>query len=362
MNPNHRTIVLTGGGTAGHVTPNLALAPLLMERGFRIEYVGSKDGIERSLCEEAGISYHSIATGKLRRYASWQNLIDPFRLLQGIAQAVSLLGKLDVRLVFSKGGFVGVPVVVGAKLKGIPSVLHESDLSPGLANRLCIPLASRICVSYAETLASLPKNANAQHTGTPIRRSLLEGDRTRGIERFEIFGDRPTILVFGGSLGAIAINDSVRELVRLGSNDLQFIHVCGAGNLDPQLDDYPSYRQFEYLHSEFADALACCDLVISRGGANSLAELAATRKPAIIVPLPLDVSRGDQIENAQRHAQKGYGVVLAQSELSAVRLRKEIEETLARKEELTAAMQRDSLLDSAERLASLIEELIERSG
>lgn len=359
---SQRTIALTGGGTAGHVTPNLALAPVLVERGFRVEYIGSTSGIERSLCEEAGIPYHSIAVGKLRRYASWQNLTDPFRMLRGVVQAATLLGKLEARLVFSKGGYVGVPVAVGARLKGIPVVLHESDLSPGLANRLCIPLASRVCVSYAETLAALPKGARARHTGTPIRPSLHEGDRVRGIVRFELSADRPTILAFGGSLGARAINEAVRELVRLGDNNLQFIHVCGAGNLDPKLDGHAHYRQFEYMHAEFADALACSSLVISRGGSNSLAELAALKKPAIIVPLPLDVSRGDQIENARRHAEKGYGIVLPQSELSALRLRQEIEGMLERAEESIAAMERDAPPDSAEALARLIEELIETHG
>jgi len=362
-----RTIVLTGGGTAGHVTPNLALVPLLEERGFRVEYVGSKGGIEQSLCEQAGVPFHSVAVGKLRRYASFENLIDPFRLLLGIAQAIPLLGRLDARVVFSKGGFVGVPVVVAARIRSlsgasraIPSILHESDLSPGLANRLCIPLADRICVTYPETLRALPDARKALHTGTPVRSALLSGDRARGIARFDLARDRPTVLVFGGSLGARAINDAVRELVRLGGNDLQFIHVCGAGNLDPKFEGRPHYRQFEYMHAEFADALACADVVVSRGGANSLYELTSLKKPAIIVPLPRDASRGDQIENAARHAEKGYGIALPQSELTAVRLRTEIEAMLNRSAEFIGAMQRDAPPNSAIAIVELIEELANR--
>ncbi len=352
-----QTIVLTGGGTAGHVTPNLALIPRLRERGFRVEYIGSHTGLERSLCEQANIPYHAVAVGKLRRYVSWENLIDPFRLLQGIAQAVPLLGKLGASLVFSKGGFVGVPVVYAAKLKGIPVILHESDLSPGLANRLCIPVATRVCVAYKETLDLLPARAHGQHTGTPIRASLLEGDRSRGQARFGLTSGRPTVLVFGGSQGARAINEAVRELVRLGGTDLQFLHVCGPGNLEEKFEGRPYYRQFEYLHDEFADALACADVVVARGGANSLSELVALHKPAIIIPLPRDASRGDQIENAEQHAAKGFGIALAQSELTAMRLRTELEALIAHSEDFIAAMQRDAPLDSAATLVDLIAEL-----
>jgi UDP-N-acetylglucosamine--N-acetylmuramyl-(pentapeptide) pyrophosphoryl-undecaprenol N-acetylglucosamine transferase len=354
---SRRTIVLTGGGTAGHVTPNLALLPLLRARGYHVEYVGSYDGIERRLCAEAQLPYHAISVGKLRRYASWQNLVDPFRTVWGVAQTTALLGRLRPRVVFSKGGFASVPVVIGAALRRIPSVVHESDLSPGLANRLSFPFASRICVAYQETLARIPKGATAVHTGTPIRPELLAGDRTRGLARFTLEPGRPTVLVFGGSLGARALNEATRALVRKGSGNFQFIHVCGGGNLDPELNDRSAYRQFEYLHAEFADALACADAVVARGGANSLSELMALRKPAIIVPLPAEASRGDQIENAHRFAERGYGIVLPQAELNEDRLRSELGALLASSERFVAAMGRDAPPDSASSIVALLDEL-----
>ena len=351
-----RKVVLTGGGTAGHVTPNLALLPALRERGWQVEYVGSREGIERRLAREAGLRYHGVHTGKLRRYLSWQNIVDPLRILAGIVEAVFLLRRLSPDVVFSKGGFVGVPVVVAAWLNRIPVVVHESDLTPGLANRLCFPFARRVCLSFDETPAAGFEGKQVV-TGTPVRPSLLEGDRQRAMRRFGLQAGRSTVLVFGGSQGARAINELLRAALPQLGDDLQVLHVCGPGNLDAALDERVDYRQFEYLDDSFADAFACADVAVSRAGANSLAELIALRQPAIVIPLPLAASRGDQIDNARLFAEKGYGLAAAQSELTPTGLLERIREVLERAPELQAAMRRASAEDPASRILDLLEQV-----
>jgi UDP-N-acetylglucosamine--N-acetylmuramyl-(pentapeptide) pyrophosphoryl-undecaprenol N-acetylglucosamine transferase len=346
-------VLLTGGGTAGHVTPNLALLPSLRARGFEVEYMGSIAGIERRLASEAGLPYHPVQTGKLRRYASLENLVDPFRILFGILQATWRIRRLRPRVVFSKGGFVGVPVAVGAWLNGVPVVVHESDLTPGLANRLCLPFASKICLSFRETEASL-EGRDVVYTGTPVRLALRDGDRARGLGRFGLDADRKTVLVFGGSLGAQAINEQVRAALDALTSDLQILHVCGAGNLDEALEGREGYRQYEYLDAEFGDAFACADVVVSRAGANSLAELIALRKPAVVIPLPTAASRGDQIDNARLYAEKGYGLMLDQQDLSAASLQDALHDALSRSSEFALAMERAESHDPIERIVDLL--------
>jgi UDP-N-acetylglucosamine--N-acetylmuramyl-(pentapeptide) pyrophosphoryl-undecaprenol N-acetylglucosamine transferase len=321
-----------------------------------VHYVGSPGGIERRLATEAGLPFHAVQTGKLRRYFSLENFVDPLRIAFGIVQATWLLFRLSPSVVFSKGGFVGVPVVVGAWLNRIPVVVHESDLTPGLANRISFPFASRICLSFRETAALLP-GRDALYTGTPVRRQLLSGDRERGRGRFGLDPACRTLLVFGGSQGAQAINAQVRAALPELPADLQILHVCGPSNLDPALDGRARYHQFEYLGEEFADAFACADVVVSRAGANSLAELIALRKPAVVVPLPVAASRGDQIDNARLFAEKGYGRVLVQADLSPASLVREIGLVLAGSGELVRAMDAAESHDPVERIADLLDEL-----
>lgn len=351
-----RRIVLTGGGTAGHVTPNLALLPELRARGFDPIYVGSLGGIERRLAVEAGLPYHGVQSGKLRRYRSLQNWLDPFRILLGVGQAILLIRRLSPAVVFSKGGFVGVPVVVGAWVNRIPVVVHESDLTPGLANRLSFPFARRICLAFRETGERLA-DRDAVYTGTPVRAALREGDRQRGLSRFRLDPTRRTVLAFGGSQGARAINDALRATLPALPDDLQVLHVCGAGNLEPALEGRDDYRQYEYLDAEFGDAYACADVVVSRAGANSLAELLALRKPAVVIPLPRAASRGDQIDNARLFAEKGYGLVLEQESLDAGTLLAAVRRVLDRRAELVGAMLAAESHDPVVRIVDVLEEL-----
>ena len=239
-----KKIVLTGGGTAGHVTPNLALLPSLKERGYEILYIGSYNGIERKLIENAGIEYSGISSGKLRRYFDLKNFSDPFRVLKGCAEARRLIKKYRPDVVFSKGGFVSVPVVLAAKHYKIPTIIHESDMTPGLANKICIPSAAKVCCNFPETLAYLP-NDKAVLTGSPIRKELLEGDRITGLNYSGLSASRPIILVIGGSLGSVAVNRAVRAVLPKILETYQVIHICGKGNLDEHLIGRNGYVQYE---------------------------------------------------------------------------------------------------------------------
>ena len=287
-------IVLTGGGTAGHVTPNIALIARLKEEGYKISYIGSYTGIEKTLIEEQGIPYYGISSGKLRRYFDLKNFTDPFRVLKGFGEARKLLKKLQPDIVFSKGGFVSVPVVVAAGRLKIPTIIHESDMTPGLANRLCIPSAVKVCCNFPETKSHLPEG-KAVVTGTPIRQELLPGDPQKGRDFTGFTSDKPVILIIGGSLGAQAVNTAVRNILPQLLPEFQVVHLCGKGKKDESLTGLTGYVQYEYIEKELADLFAMADIVISRAGANAICELQALKKPNLLIPLSANASRGDQI-------------------------------------------------------------------
>jgi len=356
------TIVFTGGGTAGHVMPNLALAPRLRAQGWVAHYIGSAEGPERGLAEGAGIPFHAVATGKLRRYFSWRNFSDPFRVVWGGAQAFAVLARLKPDLVFSKGGFVAVPVVFAARLRGIPVVLHESDLTPGLANRLCLPLCRRVCVSFPETLDHLrgAARAKARLTGSPIRPELFAGTRERGLAHLGFPEVKPVLLVMGGSLGAKSVNEALRANLDWILSDWNVVHLCGKGWVAPEAAR-PGYRQFEFVGAELPDVLAAVDLVVSRAGANSLFELLALRKPMLLIPLPGRASRGDQILNAESFAARGLAHVLLQETLTRDTLRDALAGLAAGAATLRAAMEASDLTHGTDRVLSVIDELTTKS-
>ena len=273
-----KRIILTGGGTAGHVTPNIALLPRLKELQYDIHYIGSYNGIEKELIEQFGIPYHGIATGKLRRYFSVQNFTDPFRVLKGLGDARKLVKILKPDVIFSKGGFVSVPVVLAGKSCHVPSIIHESDMTPGLANKLSFSAATKICCNFPETLRYLPEG-KAVLTGSPIRQELLTGDKFKAREFLGFTSDKPVILIIGGSLGAVAVNNAVRAILPQLLKKYQVIHLCGKGRLDPTLNHLDGYMQYEYIKDELKDLFAMADVVISRAGANAICELLALHKP-----------------------------------------------------------------------------------
>jgi UDP-N-acetylglucosamine--N-acetylmuramyl-(pentapeptide) pyrophosphoryl-undecaprenol N-acetylglucosamine transferase len=318
--------------------PNLALVPLLRAEGWAIDYVGSSEGMEKRLAEEAGLPYHGIPSGKLRRYLDARNFTDPFRVAAGAFKAWALLGRLRPSVVFSKGGFVTVPVVLAARLRGIPVVLHESDITPGLANRLSLPFATRVCAAFRETLDHLPPG-KAAHTGTPIRAGLFRGDRARGLAFLGFPEDpRPLLLAMGGSLGSRALNRALREALPELAPNFRVAHICGKGALDPSLQGREDYRQLEFVGSELADVFAAADLALSRAGANAIFELLALQKPHLLVPLPLTASRGDQILNARAFAARGYSRVLPEEEIGGGRLARELQALWAAAGTYRAAM------------------------
>lgn len=348
-----KRIVLTGGGTAGHVTPNIALIPELKKCGYEIYYIGSHNGIEKKLIEEYGIPYYGISSGKLRRYFDLKNFTDPFRVVKGLFDAKKLIKKLKPDVVFSKGGFVSVPVVLAAKKCHVPAIIHESDMTPGLANKLCIPSASKVCCNFPETVNYLPEG-KAVLTGSPIRKELFDGNRLNGLDFCHFSINKPVILIIGGSLGSVAINKAVRNILPELLKKYQVIHLCGKGNLDPSLEHLEGYVQFEYIKKELSDLMDAADIVISRAGANAICELLALKKPAILIPLPAASSRGDQILNAQSFDKQGYSYLLKEEDMSDENLKEAIEYVYRNRTDYIDAMGKSPMNDAVAIIVKLI--------
>jgi len=351
-----KRIILTGGGTAGHVTPNLALLPTLKAKNYDIRYIGSQNGIEKKLITEAGIPYDGISSGKLRRYFDIKNFSDPFRVAKGYFEALQLIKKYRPNVVFSKGGFVSVPVVLAAKHYHIPVILHESDFTPGLANKLCIPSAVKICCNFPETLNYLPPEKSVL-TGSPIRTELLLGERLQGLQYTGLSANKPILLVIGGSLGSVIINTMIRKSLNDLLQDFQVIHICGKGNLDESLKQKPGYVQYEYVGAPLKDLFAAAALVISRAGANAICELLALRKPNILIPLSAAASRGDQVLNSASFEKQGFSSVITEEQLTKELLIKTISDTYKHRNEYITAMESGNMQDPIDKIVNLIEEI-----
>lgn len=350
-----KRIVLTGGGTAGHVTPNIALLPKLKELNFDVHYIGSYDGIEKKLIEDFKVPYYGISTGKLRRYFDVKNFSDPFRVIKGFAEAKKILKALKPDVVFSKGGFVSVPVVRAAASLNIPCIIHESDMTPGLANKLCIPVATKVCCNFPETLQGLPAD-KAVLTGSPIREELTKGNKFRAMEVCHFSSGKPVVLVIGGSLGAAGVNKLVRDSLPHLLEDFQVVHICGKEKIDNLLLNQPGYKQFEYVKEDLKDLFAMADVVISRAGANAICELLALRKPALLIPLPARSSRGDQILNAQSFAAQGFSMVADEDDLTPFSLVEKVHELYFTRQSYIEAMQNSGQRNSIQTIIDLIVE------
>ena len=354
-------IVLTGGGTAGHVSPNLALIPALTADNWEIFYIGSSNGLEKQLVAEVGLPYYGISSGKLRRYFSWQNFIDPFKVIKGIFDAYGAIAKIKPQVVFSKGGFVTVPVILASWLQRIPVIIHESDFSSGLANRLSLPFATKVCVTFPETAKNLAKyGSKVQHTGLPIRPDIRNGKADRGRAFCGIYGDLPVLFVVGGSTGSAKINLVVRSILDILTQKYQVVHACGKGHLDPNLKDYPRYCQFEYLGTELADVLAMADLVVSRSGANAIFEFLTLRKPNLLIPLSKLSSRGDQILNAKSFQSRGYSAVLFEEDLTSESLLNAIADLDQRRDEYIQNMSQSKDNRAIAQIVDLIKSFSEK--
>ncbi len=352
-----KKIVLTGGGSAGHVTPNIALIPALKKAGYEIYYIGSYNGIEKKLIEDYNIPYFGIATGKLRRYFDPKNFSDPFRVLKGFTEAVKLLKRIKPDVVFSKGGFVSVPVVRAAGALKIPYLVHESDMTPGLANKLSMNGAKKICCNFPETMRLLPAD-KAVLTGTPIREELGQGSREAGKQLCGFEDDKPVLMVIGGSLGAQSVNETVRYALPRLLPYFNVVHICGKEKMDNLKLTVPGYKQFEYVKNELKDIFAMADIVVSRAGANSICELLALKKPNILIPLSTKSSRGDQMLNARSFEQQGFSLVIDNDDLDEDILVETIEDLYRNREKFIDNMSKSNLHSATNTIVQLIDDEI----
>lgn len=344
---------MTGGGTAGHVTPNLALVPELKKLEYEIKYIGSIEGIERRIIEKEGIEYFPISSGKLRRYFDLKNFSDPFKVLKGVFQAKKIIKREKPDIVFSKGGFVTVPVVIAAHLNKIPVIAHESDITPGLANKLAIPYCTKVCVTFPESVKHI-KGDKAVLTGTPIRKELLEGSKIKGKELCKFKDDKPILLIIGGSLGSKIINEIVRKNLDSILSTFNIIHICGKSNLDENLENRMGYTQFEYVNEELPDLMKASNLVISRAGANVIYELLALKKPNLLIPLSKKSSRGDQILNAASFKKSGYSLVLQEEDVTDKTLLEKLNYLYENRNSYVNNMSKSKMNDGVKNITELI--------
>lgn len=352
-----KKIVLTGGGTAGHITPNIALLPRLRQLGYEISYIGSYEGMEKRLLEDFDVPYYGIATGKFRRYFDLKNFTDPFRVLKGYGEARKILKEIKADIVFSKGGFVAVPVVKAAASLKIPCVIHESDMTPGLANKLCIPSARKVCCNFPETMTTLPPE-KAILTGSPIREELAKGNKLAALDLCGFTASKPVLMVIGGSLGAASINQTVREALPKLLDDFQIVHICGREKMDNLLLNQPGYKQFEYLKAELKDIFALADIVVSRAGANAICELLALKKPNILIPLSSKSSRGDQVLNAKSFESQGFSIVIDEDYLSPDLLVEKVHELYFTRQTYIDAMNKSQQTNSIAIITGILEEIV----
>lgn len=354
-----KRIIFTGGGSAGHVTVNIALIPHFLSTGWNVDYIGSQDGIEANLIGQLPeVPYHAISTGKLRRYFSWRNFSDPFKVLKGIMDASRIIKRLKPDVIFSKGGFVSVPVVIGGWLHNIPIVIHESDITPGLANKIAIPFATRVCLTFSETTHYI-RSPKAIFVGAIVREELKQGNAEDGFTFCNLSRQKPILLIMGGSQGSRLLNQVVRE--NLGSllAKFQIIHICGNRQVDPAIQE-TGYIQFEFVHKELANLLAISDLVISRAGANAIFELLTLKKPMLLIPLSKAASRGDQLQNAQSFQKAGYCTVLLEEEMTNEKFVHMITSTYQKRAELIANMEKSFAGDAMNKVIVEIEQVARR--
>jgi UDP-N-acetylglucosamine--N-acetylmuramyl-(pentapeptide) pyrophosphoryl-undecaprenol N-acetylglucosamine transferase len=304
-------ITLTGGGTGGHVMPIVALISEIKsyfkDESVEFLWIGSDMGPERKIAKENNIPFKAVSSGKLRRYLSWQNIVDFFRTVKGFFQAYFAIRKFKPDVLFGKGGYVSVPAVLASYFLSVPSLIHESDVSLGLANKILLPYAKKIAVTFPETLENLGKYKDKGIvTGNPIRKDILKGNRGRVVEKYNLKTDLPVILIMGGSQGAEKINEAIIKSLPDLLEKYQIIHLCGDKNFNKIKDevsgtkgDMQNYHLFPGIYGDdLADALACADLVISRAGLNSLFELALLGKPSVIIPYP-HAAANHQVKNAE---------------------------------------------------------------
>ena len=312
----NKKIIFTGGGSAGHVTLNLTLIPFFLAQGWKVCYIGSYKGIERDLVGRLPeVTYYPIATGKLRRYFSWQNFWDMLKIPLGILQAVWIVFKEKPGIVFSKGGFVSFPVVLAGRLNGCPVAMHESDVTPGLANIMSLPFVTKFFTTFTDTKKYVKDQSKVENVGPVLSDRFKNGSKERCCVFCEFKAEKPIILAMGGSLGAQSLNQAIRQNLPELLKNYQIIHICGRGQMEEGAD-CNGYRQFEYVDTELKDFMKAADVVLSRAGSNAIFELRSLNKPMVLVPLSVHSSRGEQMLNAKAFQSDGYCEIIADEEVS----------------------------------------------
>lgn len=346
---------MTGGGSAGHIVPNLAVAEALKEKGIDCEYLGRPYGMEASMIRNAGMEFHTMNSGRLHRSFDIDVLLTPFRVIQGVCQGIYWILKRKPVVMFCKGGFMSLPAAIAGWITGTPVVLHESDLTPGLANKLCGPFAKKICCTFEETMQYLPEK-KAVYTGTPIRRSLLRGSKEKGYALTGFENDpeaKPVLMVVGGSLGAGALNDAVAENLESLLDSFRVIHLYGVDHeTDPEPRD--GYFPIRYASDEMADLFAITDMVLSRAGANAINEFLQLKLPNVLVPLPVGVSRGDQVLNAKQFSKLGFSYLLEQESMNSKTLMEALYYVRDHRCEYQEAMNSDKAKNGSEELCRVL--------
>jgi len=351
-----KVIVLTGGGTSGHVTPNIALIPKLKAKGYAIHYIGSKNSIEKQLAEKQGLPYHAVSAGKFRRYLDVKNVTDLFRITGGFFQSLSILKKIKPDIVFSKGGFVSCPVVWASWVLRVPVVIHESDITPGLTNKLSMPFARKVCFTFPESKKYFAAE-KACHTGLPVREEISSGSRINGLKLCGFSSGKPVLVIIGGSQGSEFINRAVRDALKELLQTFQICHICGKGNINNELDKLSGYKQFEYVDQELSDIFACADVFVSRAGATVLHEILTVKKPALLIPLSKNASRGDQILNAQSFHSQGYSDILMEENVTKEILINKIKDLYLNRNNYIKSMKSNVTGSAVDNIISIIEEI-----
>lgn len=337
------TIVVTGGGTAGHVMPHLALKPHLDNHFGKVVYIGSKNGMEKDIVKKhGGFEFYEIETVKLDRSKILKNLLIPFKYLKGKTQAKKILKQVRPSIIFSKGGYVALPVVSAAKALKIPVVAHESDLTLGLANRLSKNKCNCICTTFEQTAKTLGKKG--VYTGSPIVTNSTQLDKPTH--------NKPILLITGGSLGSRAINQVVWDSINELCKTFYVIHQVGKGNLNPNIKN-ADYKQIEFA-GDLASLIKQADIVVSRAGSNTIFELATYHKPMLLIPLPKGASRGDQVDNAKYFESLGYAKVLLQENLNKQSLLSNLTTLLADKQKYISTLKNANLPNGTQKILNMI--------
>ncbi|MDA1799065.1 undecaprenyldiphospho-muramoylpentapeptide beta-N-acetylglucosaminyltransferase [Bacillus cereus group sp. BY6-1LC] len=308
----NKKILFTGGGTAGHVMINMVLIPKFMEKGWGVEYIGSQNGIEKLLVQN--VKYNIVSTGKLRRYWDLENFKDPFKIIKGCIQSYKLMKRIKPDVIFSAGGFVSVPVVIGAWMNKVPVIIREPDSTLGLANKIALPFTTKLCTTFPQTGENV-SNEKKVYVGPIVREEIERGNVLRGRSYCKFKQDKPVLLIMGGSQGAQWINDMVRKSLETLLLNFNIVHMCGKGKVDSSVG-MEGYMQFEYIGEELPHILNMASVVVSRAGSTAISELLFLKKPMLLIPLTNSSSRGDQVLNAEYFSRQGYAEVILQDRVS----------------------------------------------